>query len=132
MTKSRMAVLLLMLWLPVQANAEEPVTAEQAMEHYHQAFQPVRSLDCPGGGGDEIVVCGRRTDGPDPNRLPLPVERDPGERVTGEAPSAVAAAGTREKCSTVGPNQNCGGLVPIGILMGVAVKLIEALTDPDA
>jgi hypothetical protein len=70
---------------------ETSLTAEQAIEVQRDGVrQAVGTLPCvrdPGTG--DIVVCGRR--GTDPDRLPLPVERLPGERehlLPGELPRA--------------------------------------------
>jgi hypothetical protein len=64
--------------------AAAPVTAEQALENYREKFESVDEIGCPRKRSpDEIVVCGQR-DGPDPNRLPLPVAREPGKPVPGE------------------------------------------------
>jgi hypothetical protein len=68
-----------------QGGAMPPVTAEEALARYRQAFQSTRELDCPRGGDpNDIVVCARPKDAPDPNRAPLPVPREPGARVAGE------------------------------------------------
>ena len=78
---SRMAVALLMI------APAPPLTAEQAMQNYRETFSVAGPAACSEQSEDEaIVVCGRRTRDP---RLPLPVEREPGERVRllpGEAP----------------------------------------------
>ena len=66
--------------------AAQPATAEQALETYRKTFQSPRQLDCPKSeGSDEIIVCARSKGAPDPNRLPLPVMREPGDRIPGEA-----------------------------------------------
>jgi hypothetical protein len=73
------------------AAAQAPLTAERAVEAQKDGLrEAVGTAPCrrDGGAGD-IVVCGRR--GPDPNRLPLPVERAPGEPenlLPGELPRA--------------------------------------------
>ena len=118
---------LLMIGLAAPAGAAEPVTAEAAMERYRSLVAPIAVLNCPKPGSpDEIVVCGR-PEGRDPNRLPLPPP--PGERIRGEAISQVDAMGERETCSTVGPNQNCGGglpIIPIAIFAAkVAIHVIK-------
>ena len=118
----------LMIGLAAPAGAAEPVTAEAAMERYRSTIVPVAVLNCPRPQSpDEIVVCGR-IEGRDPNRLPLPVQPMPGERIQGEAMSAVEAMGERETCSTVGPNQNCGGGLPvIPILLFAAKVAVQAI-----
>jgi hypothetical protein len=131
MSKMARIALLLLVVLAAPARAAEPLTAEAAIDNYRKMFQPVALLDCPKAGGpDEIIVCGR-PDGPDPNRLPLPSGM-PGDRVRllpGEPPSAVAAldaGGTG--CSTVGPNQSCGGGMSVFQVVGVLAKAVKALT----
>ena len=103
-------------------GAAEPLTAEGALGNYRLSVQPI---ECPKREDDEIVVCGR-SDRVDPNRLPLPVERPPGEIVPGEAK---ASAGQLEKCSNVGPVQQCGGGLPVMAIamfaVKAAIKLIE-------
>lgn len=75
------------------ANVTDTVTAEEAMAHYREAFRLVPAANCPvSRDPEDIVVCGRRDARSE--RLPLPVEPEPGERVRllpGEMPSAVAA-----------------------------------------
>ena len=128
---SRMAVLLLALASPVAAPAAEPKTAQEALTSYRAMFKPTSQLGCPQGGGEEeIIVCGRREDEVQPERLPLSIEPEPGERITGEAPSALDELDTgSERCSTVGPNQSCGGGIPIlqaiALVAQIAVKLVE-------
>lgn len=117
---------LLMIGLAAPAGAAEPLTAETAMERYRMLVKPVAVLNCPKTDDpEEIVVCGRPER--DPERMPLPPP--PGERIRGEAMSAVEAMGERETCSTVGPNQNCGGglpIIPIAIFAAkVAVHAIK-------
>jgi hypothetical protein len=76
---------------------ESALTAERAIEVQKDSVrEAIGTAPCrrEGGSGD-IVVCGRR--GPDPNRLPLPVERVPGERehlLPGELPRAQASFST--------------------------------------
>ncbi|MET1112321.1 MAG: hypothetical protein ABWX67_12410 [Allosphingosinicella sp.] len=64
---------------PALAAPGTPMTAERAAEiQQDQVREAVGTAPCRRDRetGD-IVVCGRR--GPDPNRLPFPVERLPGE-----------------------------------------------------
>jgi hypothetical protein len=104
-----------------------PATAEEALARQQAGLHQSLGLDCDRGGGD-IVVCGRQ--GPDPNRLPLPVEPEPGARHGGEppAPGEALALGA-EKCTPVGPNPQCGGglpIIPIAIwLIQTAVKVAK-------
>ena len=121
--------LLLTIALAAPAGAAEPMSADAALAHYRKTFAPVAELDCPKASGpDEIVVCGR-PGGQDPNRLPIPPAPTPGARIAGEPMTAAAAMGRRETCSTVGPNQNCGGGLPVipNILTAakIAAKLIK-------
>ena len=121
-----------LIWGAIATSAApaQTLTAEQAMENYRDAFEPVATLDCPESEDpDEIVVCGRPFGAPDPNRLPLPVQPLPGDRVSGEAMTSVEAGNIKEECSAVGPHNGCGGLVPIGAIIGVAVKVVGALVD---
>jgi hypothetical protein len=76
---------------------EGSLTAEQAIEAQQDTVrEAVGTSPCPRGrDSGDIVVCGRR--GPDPSRLPLPVERLPGERenlLPGELPRAQASYDT--------------------------------------
>jgi len=135
MTKSRWAGALLLLAWAGQAAAG-PVTADDALSNYRQTFRPVSELRCPKGAGNDIVVCGKR-DGPDPNRVPFPNEREPGARVAllpGEPPSASAALALTDRgpCETAGPNHSCGGGIDfLSILFG-AVKIAKAIHDRHA
>jgi hypothetical protein len=75
------------------ATAQAPLTAERAIEVQQGGLrEAVGTAPCPrDANGEDIIVCGRR--GADPNRLPLPVERLPGERehlLPGELPRAQA------------------------------------------
>ncbi|HEX8622274.1 MAG TPA: hypothetical protein VF718_09905 [Allosphingosinicella sp.] len=109
------------------ASAAPPATAEEALARQQAGLHRSLGLDCERGGG-EIVVCGRQ--GPDPNRLPLPVPPEPGARHAGEPPDpSEALALSAEKCTTVGPNQQCSGglpIIPIAIwLVQTAIKVAE-------
>jgi hypothetical protein len=102
------------------ASAAAPATADEALARQRDSLRASLALDCGRARGD-IVVCGRQ--GPDPNRLPLPVEPEPGARHSGEppAPSEALAFGA-EKCTTVGPNQQCSGGLPI---IPIAIWLVQ-------
>jgi hypothetical protein len=125
------AALAALLLGSVPAYAAAPVTAEVALENYQKSFDTGKLVDCRRTPeGDEIVVCGRS--GPDPNRVPLPDEREPGERVRllpGEPPSAVAAlsAGSGMNCSASN-NPRCGGGLDVFRVVGVLGKAFKALT----
>ena len=122
---------LLMIGLAAPAGADGPMTAEAAMERYRATIVPVAVLVCPKAESpDEIVVCGR-TGERDPNRLPIQGPPVPGRIVRGEAISAVEAMGGRETCSTVGPNQNCGGGLPVIPILATAAKVVAHLIKGD-
>lgn len=111
------------------AAAAPPLSAEEALARQQSSLRSGIGLGCDRGAG-EIVVCARQ--GPDPNRLPLPVEPEPGARRSGEPvdPSETLAL-SAEKCTTVGPNQQCSGGIPI---LGIALMIVrtvvkEALKD---
>lgn len=119
-----------LIWGAMSAVAApaQPLTAERAMANYRGAFVPLAELDCPKSEDtDEIVVCGRPIGTPDPNRLPL--EPLPGDRISGEAMSAVETANLKDECSPVGRQSSCGGFIPIFPIIGVAVKAVKALVD---
>jgi hypothetical protein len=100
------------------APAEAQITAEQALVNYRKTFKSTREIDCPKDAG-EIVVCGRLV-GRDPARLPLPVEREPGARVAGEA--SRDTGGCISRCHQ--PAQ-----VNILAIPGFIGKVIERLRD---
>src|SRR3954464_10294734 len=137
MTKSRRAMGLLLLGWATAGAAAGPVSADQAMARYREAFQPVEARRCPRGARpDDIVVCGRR-DGPDPNRVPFPDAHEPGDRVhllPGEAPSATEALARtdRSACEAAGPNHSCGGSISLlSILFGL-IYVAKAAHDRHA
>ena len=122
---------LLTIALAAPAAAAQPVTAEEAMIRYREFIEPVAIVDCPRPSTpDEIVVCGR-PEARDPNRLPFDPEPVPGERIRGEPMAAVAAMGSLERCSTVGPNQNCGGGLPVIPIVITAAKIAKHLIKGD-
>jgi hypothetical protein len=133
MTLSRIAIMMLLAAVPASVSAQT-LTAEEALANHRRATALVGN-DCRSTGADgeaEILVCGRRT-GPS-LRLPLPVEPEPGARIRGE--SVAASDGLKaEQCKAWGPNQRCGGGLPImAIAVGVAkgaAKVAEAIIDPD-
>ena len=102
--------------------AAAPATADEALARQQASLRAGLALDCDRerGGGD-IIVCGRQ--GPDRNRLPLPVPPEPGARHSGEPPDpGETLALSAEKCTTVGPNQQCGGGLPV---IPIALWLVE-------
>ena len=113
-----MAAAAALIAAPLQASP--PVTAEEALARQQSGLQRSLGLDCD-RGGEDIVICGRQ--GPDPNRLPLPVPPEPGARHAGEPPDpSEALALGAEKCTTVGPNQQCSGGLPI---LPIALWLVK-------
>jgi hypothetical protein len=91
------------------ASAAAPQTAEQAMKkNYRLTFKPPEPRDCARQPGEETAVCAKR-DLPD-QRLAPALEPEAGERIAGEPPSALSGS---QRCSNVGPNQDCGGGVPL-------------------
>jgi hypothetical protein len=85
---------------PASAFAPQTaLTAERALELQRDGVRDtVGTAPCRrNGDSGDIVVCGRR--GPDPNRLPLPIERVPGEPehlLPGELPRAETSFNTCE------------------------------------
>jgi hypothetical protein len=126
-----MTALPAVLLCSVPAYAAAPVTAEEALETYQKSFDTGKLVDCRRTREeDEIVVCGRS--GPDPNRVPLPDEHEPGERVRllpGEPPSAPSAlnAGSGLNCAA-GNNPRCNGGLDVFRVVGVLGKAFKALT----
>jgi hypothetical protein len=112
------------------ASAGPVATAEEALARQQASVRAGLGLDCERGAG-EIVVCGRG--GPDPNRLPLPVTPEPGDRNAGEPPDAAEAlALSRQRCTTVGPNQQCSGGLPIlPIAFWLVQKAVEIAKEGD-
>ncbi len=80
---SRMTAALLLAASPATAQSGASPTTEQVLGAHRAAFKSLRELDCP-RREDEIVVCARREGDPQPERLPLPVEREAGTRIAGE------------------------------------------------
>ena len=126
--------LLLLTALAAPAGAAAPqITAEEAMANYRKSFEAGTLIDCRRDtDSDEIIICGR-SDRPDPNRVPLPDEREPGAPVRllpGEPPSAVAAlsAGSAMNCSTSN-NPRCNGGIDVFRVVGVLAKAFKAVTD---
>ena len=106
--------------LPGAATAQT-ITADQALESYRDQFRPVADAGCPTATGEgEIVVCGRR-DGEAGRRLPLPIERDPGEvgpRI-GEAPTGSDAL-SAERCIRLCQSQ-------VGVNLDMVIKVAEGI-----
>jgi hypothetical protein len=103
------------------ASAAPPVSAEEALAAQQSSLRSGIGLDCDRGAG-EIVVCGRT--GPDPNRLPLPVAPEPGARKAGEpADPSAALALSKQRCTTVGRDQQCSGGLPV---LPIAIWLVQS------
>ena len=81
-----------------------PATAEEALSSYRTVIKPLAQLDCPKAEGEEVVVCGRRRDQPDPYRIPSDASGSAparGEPMSGGA--AMGAGGCLRLCqSSVG------------------------------
>lgn len=129
MAKLGLAIAAVAALAAASAPAAPPATAEEALARQQALLRSGLALDC-GRQQDEIVVCGRQ--GPDPNRLPLPVEPEPGARtrIAGEATAPKESlALTNQKCTTVGPNQQCSGGLPVLAIafwvVQTAVKVIK-------
>lgn len=104
------------------ASAAPPLTAEEALARQQSSLRSGLGIGCDREAG-EIVVCGRQ--GPDPNRLPLPVPPVPGARIAGEpADPGDALALSAEKCTPVGQNQQCSGGIPI---LGIALMIVQTV-----
>lgn len=131
MPMSRMRIELLVLALPAPLAAAPP-TAEKALENYRRFVLPLSEIGCPPGQDpEEVVVCGRR-DGPDPNRLPLPLERGsprPSDLAGGE--QLAAMNGGPGSCTPVGRNQRCSGGLSVIPIIVTAIKAAQKLLQPE-
>lgn len=115
----------------VPAAAAPPLSAEEALARQQSSLRSGLGLSCDRDAA-EIVVCGRQ--GPDPNRLPLPVEPEPGARVAGEPvdPKDTLAL-SAQTCTTVGRNPRCSGGLPILAIAAMIVQTVAkaALKDEE-
>ncbi len=128
----RKVAALLALFHLALAEVASAQTTEEAMTRYKQTFQSPREMDCPRSTDTDIVVCARPDGERDPNRLPLPSE-DAGRRLPGEPIGAVAASGVgNERCSTTGPNQQCGGGFPVFAIAGFLFRVAKKVADPES
>jgi len=120
MAKLGLAILAALASVP--ASAAPPLGADDALARQQSSLRSSLGLDCDRTSG-EIVVCGRT--GPDPNRLPLPVQPEPGARRGGEPvdPTETLAL-SAEKCTTVGRDQQCSGGLPI---LGIALYIVQTV-----
>ncbi|HEX8125315.1 MAG TPA: hypothetical protein VF548_07020 [Allosphingosinicella sp.] len=93
---AKLGLALIVAALAAAAPAAPPLSAEEALARQQSSLRAGLGLDCDRGGAD-IVVCGRR--GPNPNRVPFPDQRTPGEpenHLPGELPRAQASFSTCE------------------------------------
>jgi hypothetical protein len=122
MAKLGLAIAAAAALLPVQALAAPALSAEEALARQQSSLRSGLGLDCDRGAA-EIVVCGRQ--GPDPDRLPLPVPPEPGARRSGEPvdPTDTLAL-SAEQCTTVGRNPRCSGGIPI---LGIALMIVRTV-----
>lgn len=105
--------------------AAQPLSAEQALARQQSSLRSGLGIGCDRGSA-QIVVCARQ--GPDPNRLPLPVQPEPGDRRSGEPvdPSETLAL-SAQTCTTVGRNPRCSGGLPIlAIAAMIAQTVVKA------
>lgn len=125
MAKSRTVLLAAAAAAGAPAFAEPPTAAEGAIVAQRAMVTGAVSPRCPDGSEEgAIVVCARRDD--NRHRLPLPIEAasGPGDRAGGEQMTALEAG--QERCTTVGPNQQCSGGLPV---FAVIAKLIEGMRN---
>ncbi len=117
-------------------DAGAQTEADMAQDYIRQAKRNIGLTmreDCGKADADgAIIVCGRR--GEDPNRLPLPDEREDlaGKRVRGDIPRATANAPRTYGCSVVGQTNQCTRGLDMMSLAGTAIKLITKIVDPEA
>lgn len=102
------------------------VTAEEALKIHKNTFATAPKVGCASATDrEEIVVCGSR----EKERYRLTVPPAPGQRVAGEAPSALAAT-KEETCTNIGATRGCPSIDILGIGMMIAktivTKVIEA------
>ena len=131
MTKSSYGLAMLFAGWGVSAAAapqvDGPVTADEAMKHYHETFGVAdRERTCPRTGDvdEDIVVCGNTKQR---YRLALPIEREPGEIVRHVndpgAPTAALSAPCFRGCDASGIN--------VLKIISAAPKIIGHILHPD-
>jgi hypothetical protein len=103
--------------------------AEAALARQKSQLSGSLGLRCGGGDGQEIVVCGKR--GPDPYRLPLGSEPEPGARLAGEAADQRKTMALNPvKCSQARPRPESDRLDLLAVaLTAVAVAAKAAGAD---
>ncbi|MFL6845739.1 MAG: hypothetical protein ACJ8ER_12755 [Allosphingosinicella sp.] len=131
MMKAAMTIAIVAALAGAPLRAAPPPSADEALARQQAGLHSTLGLDCERRRAEgEIIVCGRA--GPDPNRLPL-YQPDEGRHETGEPPEALdALALSKQRCTTVGPNQQCsGGLPVIAIAVWLAKTAIKAAKDEE-
>ena len=129
-----MTLVLLLALAPVPASAAQsggPATAEEALATYRQTFKSTRELDCPKSADpNDIVVCARPQDAPDPNRLPLPAAPTPGapnldEALKGTHAMTADACQAYERCGSGGLSISVDVIRAARAVKTVVERLIE-------
>lgn len=136
---SRKAALLIVapvpIWLvpiwPVAPAVAQALTAEEAQDNYRRTFNIADAAPACESPDGAIIVCGKRDD--TRHRLPLPAQPTPGGKLRGDVPNASAERGQAgtERCTTVGPSQQCGGGLPVIPMAVTAVKALVKLAEGD-
>jgi hypothetical protein len=114
-------LLLFVCLLPISAQAQDSITAEDALANYKALTSDVIGTCDRADAPDEITVCGRKRS---KYALPFPLadeDRDRPRRATGEIPSAVPLG---PAC----PPRGCPGG---GKLFDTLFTLGRAILDPD-
>lgn len=132
MTKSRMALMLLLAVLPNPASAL-PAGADQLIGTQRRSLRTLMRIECPSAEDpDEIVVCGSREEEDRRHRLPqaTTASSSRASRAGGEQRAALAEA--VDTCTPVGRDQQCnGGVDLIGIGFTVARAIAQAIANRD-
>jgi hypothetical protein len=112
------------------ALAQPAFDAEAALTKQKSQLSGSLGLRCGGvGEGQEIVVCGKR--GPDPYRLPLGSEPEPGARLAGEAPDQRKTMALNPvKCSQARPQPESDRLDLLAVAL-TAVALAAKAAGKD-
>ena len=130
MTKSRMALLITLASVAAPGRAQPP-TAEQVIAAQQAQLRAAVARPCPPqASGDDIVVCAQRP-GIERYRAPLPEPPHPGTREQAGGAQLAAMESGDDRCSTVGRNQQCGGVDLLGAALAVVGAIIRAIEEPD-